>query len=184
MNLNTAQLLALKAAIAAEVDLAFAADRTAGNTGAMAAFFNQPSAFWVWRPSTPSASIMEVITWASFTPLDAADGTAIYTNRALVCALKRDNLWAMLTQSGLNTAQLGVRNNLSDALQNVPAGAAGALLDAGWLGAGKVKAAISRLATKGENLFTTGTGTANTPGLLGVEGDVTNENVYTALATN
>ena len=86
--------------------------------------------------------------------------------------MKRDNLWLLLARDSVPTSTSNAQKTLSDALQNVPGGAAGALLDAGWLGAGKVKAAISRLATVAETAFTTGTGTAGQPGLLGWEGSV------------
>lgn len=60
----------------------------------------------------------------------------------------------------------------SDALVNVPSGASGALVDAGWLGAGKVKAAISRPASRLEQVFATGTGTSASPGSLVVNTQV------------
>jgi hypothetical protein len=179
--LTTAQLSTLKAAILAETDPTFDALRATGQTGAMAAWYNEDSAFVVWRNSTKAVDILAAVTWANFTPADAADATALYTNRALLCQLKRDNLWCMLARDSLPTSSASTRTNLSDALQNVPAGVGGALLDGGWLGTGKVKAAISRFATKAEALFTTGTGTSNTPGALVWEGIVSNQNVVDAL---
>ena len=50
--------------------------------------------------------------------------------------------------------------------------AGGSAIDAGWLGAGKVKATISRIATVAELAFATGTGTVAQPGDLGWEGAV------------
>ena len=181
MALTTAQLPALKSAILAETDPAFVDARQQGAVGIMADFYNQPSTFYVWRSSTLTTDIAAAISWASFTPADAPDTTTIYTNRALVCALKRDNLRTLLERDSLPTDRLNTRQSLTDALQSVPAGVGGALLDAGWLGADKVKTAISRVAKRGEALFVTGTGTAGTPGALVFEGDISIDDVVQAI---
>ena len=182
MAFTTAQLTTLKAAILAETDPAFVALRQANNEQGMADWYNAPSTFYVWRPIADASLILDAIVWSSLTPADTADGNAIFTNRALVCQAKQLNLQILLQgRDSLATGRTNVRNALSDALLNVPAGAAGALLDAGWLGAGKVKEAISRLATRCERLFSTGTGTAGTPGLLVYEGTVTAQDISDAL---
>ena len=72
----------------------------------------------------------------------------------------------------ITTQKLSTRHDLTDALTLVPAGAGGAAIDAGWLGAGKVKETISRFATVAENAFTSGTGTVGQPGNLGWQGSV------------
>lgn len=177
------QLQTLKTAILAETDAGFVAFRQANNEQGMADFYNAASAFFVWRPITSASTILDAVTWASLTPSDTADGTATFTNRALVCQAKQLNLQILLQgRESLATGLTNVRQGLTDALLNVPAGSGGALLDAGWLGAGKVKAAISRLATRGERLFATGTGTAGTPGLIGgFEGNVSAQDISDAL---
>ena len=183
MALTPAQLPALKAAILAEVNPAFVVARTNGQTPLMTEFYNADAspAWYVWRTTTPTTDIAAAVSWANFTPTDTPDATTLYTNRALLCALKRDNLRTLLDRDSLPTDKANTRQALTDALQNVPAGAAGALLDAGWLGADKVKTAISRGVTRGERLFVTGTGTAGTPGSLGFEGAITDADIGAAL---
>lgn len=181
MSLSTSQLQSLKTAILAETDPTFAEYRTNGQTPLMAAWLNGDSTFVVWRSATRCSDILGAITWASFTPADNPDSTTLYMNRALVCQLKRDNLWCMLARDSINTATTAARQNLTDALQNVPAGVGGALLDAGWLGAGKVKATISRFASRAEKIFASGTGSSGIPGVLGWEGLLTDSDISAAL---
>lgn len=164
--MTPSQITTLRAAVFA--DGAATALLQAGNEPGLRDYLNGASTFYVWRSSTPTSDIMDAITWASLTPADAADGTATFTNRALICQAKQINLQIVLQgRESVSTGKANVRGALSDALTNVPAGAGGALLDAGWLGAGKVKSAITRLATNAEHAFTSGTGTSGTPGNLG-----------------
>ena len=184
MQLSVSQLQTLKTAIAAEVDSTFAALRTAGDEQGMADFYNADTspAWYAWRPSTVAAEVFNAITWASLTPADTPDSTATYTNRALLCQAKQINLQILLQgQSWIATGKATIRQGLNDALQNVPAGSGGALLDAGWAGAGKVKAAISRVVTRGEKLYASGTGTAGQPGDMTQEGRITAQNISDAL---
>lgn len=178
------QLATLKAAILAETDPEFVGYRTNGQTGLMAQWLNAEAVptWYVWRTNTSTTDIAAVITFASFTPADAPDSTTLYTNRAMVCALKRDNIRTLLERATLPTALLNTRQSLTDALQNVPAGVGGASLDAGWLGAGKVKSVITRAVTRAERLFVTGTGTANTPGALTWEGPLSDATISAALS--
>ena len=151
---------------------------------AIAAAYNQLAspAYYVWASYTSADAIMDAITWASLTPSDAADGTATFTNRALLCQAKQFNLSILLQgRDRVASGKLNVRQGLSDALQNVPAGASGALVDAGWAGAGKVKAAITRQATRLEKLFATGSGTTATPSVLGYDGTIGYQEVLDAL---
>jgi hypothetical protein len=98
------------------------------------------------------------------------------------CQGKQLNLQILLQgRESVATGKLTVRQGLTDALTNLPAGAGGALVDAGWLGAGKVKAAISRTVTRAERLYANGAGTAGTPGNLTFEGIVTAQNISDAL---
>ena len=141
-----------------------------------------PSGYYVWKSSTDTASLMDAITWANLTPADTADGTATYTNRALACQAKQLNLQIMLQgRESLATGRASVRAGLTDALTNVPAGAGGALLDAGWLGAGKVKSAIQRQATVLEKLLATGSGTTNSPSTMAVESPISYPEVQAAM---
>jgi len=165
--MTPAQLSNFKTAILSDPNLTTLV--STGQTGAIAQYYQADSAFWVWRSSTPSSDIVDAVTWSNYTPSDAPDSTTLFLNRCEICAIKRDNMRAMLASERLLTGKNSTRVNLQDALQNVPAGAGGALLDAGWIGAGKVKATISRLANKLEALFATGTGTSANPGALVVE---------------
>lgn len=173
MPLTANQITALRPAVAAEPSLAQAI--LSGNDLAIAQWLNAAAVpdYFVWRPITGTGEILDAITWANLTPADTADGTAAFTNRALACQAKQLNLQILLQgRNDLATGKTTVRQGLSDALTNVPAGAAGAPLDAGWLGAGKVKAAITRKASNAEKALATGTGTAGTPSVMGFEGDV------------
>jgi hypothetical protein len=172
----------LKAAILAETDGEFVALRNSGATGAMANWYNTPSdpAFYVWKTSASTDDIYDAVDWQKLTPTDSPDDTQTYTNRALVCQAKQINLQIMLQgQSRINAAKLKIRQGLTDALQNVPSGTAGAMLDAGWL---SVKNTLYRQATRGEKIYATGTGTVGVPGLAVFEGSIRNEDIVLALS--
>lgn len=179
MNLDTTQLQVLAAAIAAETDPAFVISRNAGATGEMAAFFNTNSEFVVWKSNTLVDDVFNAVVWASMTPTDAPDATQEWMNRALACQGKQFNLQTMLTgRSTIRSDKNLIRAGLNDCLTNVPSGAGGTLVAAGWAG---VKLSMQRFACKGEALFTSGTGTTAAPGNLGVEGTVTDANIVSAL---
>lgn len=178
------QLATLKAAILAETDVVFVPLRQANNEQGMADWYNGlTSPAWVaWRPTTSAADILDAITWASLTPADSPDATATYTNRALLCQAKQLNLQIMLQgRESIATGKLTIRQGLTDSLTNLPAGAGGALVDAGWLGAGKVKTAISRTVSRAERLYANGTGTAGSPGNVTFEGSITAQDISDAL---
>lgn len=179
MALTTQQVATLKAYILADPVLS-AKPMTSGGAAEIAVALNQPAAvaFYVWRNSTPAADILDAIVWASLTPADTADGSAIYTNRALVAQARQLNLQIILQgRESIPTGRPNVRQGLTDALLGVPTGVGGALLDAGWLGAGKVKTTITRQTSVVEKLFATGTGTVGVPGVLVYEGPITSDDV-------
>lgn len=179
--MTPAQLITLKAAIAAETDPVFVGYRTAGSTGSMADWYNVPSTVVVWRSTTPTGEVFNSVTWANLTPNDIPDGTLVWECRSLACQGKQFNLQTMLGgQQSVASGKVNIRNGLQDALTNVPAGAAGALIGAGWL---VVRAAIQRFATSGEKIFATGTGTAALPSDLGFEGSISNGDILKALAS-
>lgn len=183
MSLNTAQIAQLKTAMAAETDPAFVQARTDGNSQAMADFFNSaaPVDFIVWNSATQVQAVFDAISWASLTPADAPDGTGLFTNRALACQAKQFNIQILLQgRTAIDANKANVRQGLRDALQNVPAGAAGALLDAGWT---PVKAALTRKATRAEKLITSGTATVANPVSLVFDGMVTDQDVIKAAAS-
>ena len=176
--LTTSQIAALKAAIIADPNLATAYANK--DVRAIDTYLSGDSTFVVWKSTTPTAEIFDAITWANLTPNDSPDGTQVWANRNLQCQSKQLNLQIMLQgQSQLATGKANVRGGLSDALSNVPSGAGGALVNAGWLPG--VKTAIYRFASLYEKIFATGTGTSGTPGNLVVEGSPVLSEVADAL---
>lgn len=134
--------------------------------------------FYVWRTTTPAADIGNAIVWSALTPVDAPDGTATYTNRALLCQAKQINVQTLIQgRDSVASNKSNIRAGLQDALTNIPAGASGASIGAGWA---SVKSAMTRTATVLEQLLSTGTGTAVTPADLGYEGSIDNNTVDTA----
>ena len=171
--MTPAQLTTLKAAVLASQDAEIQAAAAARNDTLLAQLLNAPSTFVVWRIDVPSTELVGAIKLANFTPIDAPDDTLLYNNRCALCELKQNNVRMILSRDFVTAQKLSTRQDLTDALTNVPAGAGGAAIDAGWLGAGKVKETISRFATVAETAFTSGTGTAGQPGNLGWQGDIT-----------
>jgi hypothetical protein len=164
--LTTAQLSQLKAAIIADANLATAYDKK--DVGFMVNYLKGNSTFVVWRDSTLTSDIFDAIVGSNLTPSDAPDGTQLFENRAMVCQGKQNSLMILLQgQLQLSTGKSNIRVWLQDALTGLPSGASGAVTNAGWPA---VKTAISRFATLYEKIFSTGTGTAGTPGSLVVEG--------------
>ena len=171
--MTPAQLTTLKAAILASQDAAVQSAAATRNDTELARLLNLPSTFYVWRSTTPADEVADAILWDRLTPADTPDGSAIQTNRLLLCQAKQMNLQVLLQgRDSIGTGRTNLRAGLSDALLNVPSGVGGATQDAGWLGAGRVKATIARLATVAEKVFATGTGTSGTPGVLVLEGSI------------
>lgn len=170
--MTPAQLTTLKAAVLASQNAEIQAAASARNDTLLAQLLNAPSTFIAWRIDVPSTELVGAVKLANFTPIDAPDDTLLYANRCHLCELKQNNIRMLLSRDIVTAQKSSTRQDLTDALTNVPAGAGGAAIDAGWLGAGKVKETISRFATVAENAFTNGTGTAGQPGNLGWEGQV------------
>jgi hypothetical protein len=150
------------------------ADQTAsaliaqGNDIGLADWMNAPTSQYIWRQYTPADDVFDAIVWANLTPIDAPDGTALWTNRALLCQAKQINLQIMLQgKERVATAKPNIRNSLSDALLNVPSGASGATQSAGWAA---VKSVISRIGTRAEMALATGAGTQASPSTPAWEG--------------
>ncbi len=181
--MNTQQLTTLKAAVLASQDQAIQAAAASRNDTELAKLLNLPSTFSVWRYDVPTSELVGAIKLANFTPIDAPDDTLLYNNRCAVCELKQNNIRLLFARESITAQKLSTRQDLIDALTNVPAGVGGAAIDAGWLGNGKVKATITRFATVAEKVFATGTGSAGVPGDLGVQdgaviqGDVTIDDI-------
>lgn len=151
----------LKALAAADpIAQAWVNDATADDQ-ALADWLNTDTTKYIWKTFTPSDDVFNEIVGANMTPVDAPDGTTLWTNRALMCQAKQLNIQTLLQgKDRLATSKANIRNTLSDALLNVPSGANGVAQSAGWAG---VKAVISRIATRAEVALATGTGTKASP---------------------
>lgn len=166
---NTTQKAALKSAILA--DAAGVAAIASGDNVNIMNWFNGPSTFIVNKNTTEISSILDNITWANFTPANPAAGAGQdFANWAIQCALKRDNVWAILnsSQGTISSNKANIRAGLQDALTGIPSGVAGATRAGGWPA---VQAIMQRPATMAEKVFATGTGTSgNNAGTLIFDG--------------
>jgi hypothetical protein len=178
--LTTAQLTILKAAIDADPalnNLPLSDDDAFFIASAMNA--QATPDYFVWRPDTPVQSVFDAINWANMTPVDAPDGTALWTNRSLACQGKQFNLQTMLSgRDTISSNKPSIRAGLQDALTGLPSGAGGAARSGGW---SNVQLAMQRLATRVEKLLiVSGTGSTASPALMGFEGPLTYGDVQAA----
>lgn len=185
MSLTLAQLQAIKADIAANSDLNVFPQNSDGSS-AIADLYNIVGNQDVWRTEAPVAAIYDAITWANYTPADAPDTTAIYTNRLLAIQTKQMNLQNILQgRATVDASKANLRAGLRDAVVAIPAGAGGASVSAGGASGVTVLTACVRKATRIEKLLaptpaTTGTVTAN---LLGFEGMISYRDIDQARAS-
>lgn len=173
--MTPAQITSLRAKVLLDqTAVAMMQDR---DTTSLRDYLNAPAspAYKVWRSSTDAATVSDSVVWSSLTPNDTADGTAAFTNRALVCQAKQINLQILLQgQTQINSAKSNIRAGFQDALTNVPSGAGGAPVNAGWPA---VKAAMTRAATLAEKLVATGTGSDGSPANLDIDGELSDQDV-------
>ena len=157
--LTTAQQATLAAHICASTDQDVIDALAIRNDNALAALYNQDSTFVVWRTSVPVEEYRNALTW---TEVDAL-------------TIGKARIWEWIT--GQMTLPLepykdAVRQGLADC----------------WSPTSDTRAALiaisKRFATLCESLFTTGTGTDATPGLLVFEGLVTSQDIGQALNNN
>ena len=166
MALTTAQKAAIKADILANSDLNVFPQGSDGAFG-IAALYNTVTATDVWRTDAPVSAINDGIDYTKFTPTDAADGTAIYTNRVLAIQTKQMNLQNMLVgKDKIDASKANIRAGIRDAVIQLPAGTGGALISAAGASGVNVLTPMVRKANRIEKLFattqaTTGTVTAN-----------------------
>lgn len=188
MPLTTAQLQAVKADITANPDLNTV---PAGLDGSyeIARLYNLPPAvaMSVWRTDTPVQAIFNAITWANYTPNDAADGTQIYQNRCYLLSIKQMNLQTMLANSPINTANPLTRGGVRDAVVSLPAGTAGAMISAGGASGVTVLNACLRNANRIEKLLATASQASDTTGtvtarVMGFEGRLNHNDIEEAKA--
>jgi hypothetical protein len=165
MQLNSQQLLTLKAAVLAETDPGFVVLRDAGNDDGMAAFYNVTAspAYIVWKSKVTQDEIM----------LNGFDWSRVDN-----LSVGKARVWEWM----FDNAQKSINPSKS----NIRAG-----IDATWAGTAAdlaVRAAVyvhcKRAATVGEKLFSTGVGTDAAPSVMAAEGAITAQNISDALRSN
>lgn len=161
MALSQNQLPALKAAILAETDVAFVAFREAGAVGAMAAFFNQPSAFVVYRSSVETSEIGKTVNYDAVAAMTTAN-------------LARIDTFEVLNPTSFDPGRSDIRSYFANTFSGALGGQGQATRDA-------LEALWRRFAKRGERLFATGTGTSLAPGVLVFEGDIAESDVVQAI---
>lgn len=157
MSLTPAQLITLKASILAETDAAFVALRQANNEDGMAAWYNAAGTFVVWKASVSITDTGKAFNGTEWAGMTSANHTRLQTV-------------AQYLQS-YNPGLADIRTMFNDI----------------WSGAGgtNTRAALlalwKRFALRGERVYSTGTGTDATPGLLVFEGLISAQNISDAL---
>ena len=180
------QLATVKAAILADPALS-AQPMNSDGAFAIAAALNLPASPQenVWRTNASVQAINDAIDWAKYTPVDAADGTAIYTNRLLLIQSKQMNLQCMLIgRDTVDASKANVRAGLRDAVINIPACANGASVQAGGASGVTVMNKCIRPALRIEDILATGQATTGgvTAKIMGYEGTMSYQEVEQARA--
>lgn len=153
----------------------------------IAAHYNGLTGTMAWRTEVPTRLVRSKIVLSSYTPNDAADNTATFTNRALLAQTKQINLQLMM--QGIETLDMSIpqaRSDLRDAVIQIPTGAAGAMVSASGASGVNVLTVCTRDATVGEMLFATGARGSDTTGtvtarVLTYQGDVSAQTVSDAI---
>lgn len=163
-QLTTAQRAALAAYVATNLSQF---PHTPDGAYAVADALNQVDASntSVWWTATPTNAIFDTITWAAYTPNDAPDGTALFTNRVLTAQTKQMNLQNMLVgRDFIDASLVTFRAGLRDAVIQLPTGTGGAMVAPGGASGVTTLTACKRptLATKCEKLFSAGASTTGT----------------------
>ena len=168
MSLTPAQLLTLKSDMLGASNATLAPLIAANDTSLIAAYYaGQHPSTRVWREDCTPAQVHAVIVWANLTPVDNADGTALYTNRTQICLIKQANLQMMLTPGGgafLPAAVQTYRDGMQDALTGIPSAVGGTKQGAGF---NAVENAMRRLGSRLEVLFSVVQGNASKTDVYG-----------------
>jgi hypothetical protein len=157
------QFPALKAAILAETDPVFVPLRQANDEPGMANWLNADSATWCWRTAVSRAELynktsVNNTTWS----------WQFYKSQSVT----EQNAWVQMF--------MGDQADFSQ--DNLRAGIAVIFTSASAVNATHALAIGKRLATRGEKVFASGTGTKATPGKFGgFEGNVTAQNIADAM---
>jgi hypothetical protein len=158
-HLTNAQLLTLKAAIAAETDPTFVGYRTAGSTGQMAEWYSADAspAFVVWKSAVTIRETGQAFNGAEWAGMTSANHTRLQTVAQYLASY--------------NASIAGIRAMFDDIWSGAGGTATRAALLALW----------KRNARRIEKLFATGTGSDASPATLVVEGVISNEEIVLAL---
>lgn len=164
MALTNEQVPILKAAILAETDPTFVAFRTAGSTGAMAAYFNTPSTFVVWKTNLSEHTITGEV---------SSEGTVWSWPAYIARSMSEQNGWARMFNGTytINPSLPQVRTGVAD----IFSGGTGAAQRTHLLAIAK------RFASRGEAIYAAGIGSVATPGTLVFEGGIGEYDVVRAL---
>ena len=186
MSLTTAQQTIIRNAVNADGTLNQKPHNTDGAYDIAAALnLTDASNTSVWWTATPADNLFNAITWASYTPNDAPDGTATWTNRCLAAQTKQINLQIMLVRQTINMANTTTRAGLRDAVILVPTGAGGAMVAPGGASGVTTLTACIRptYATRAEKLLTLGPSTTGTvtADVLAFEGNLSYPDVMQAM---
>lgn len=170
-NLTNQQKIDLAADIAANTNTAPGTTgqiknlaQNADNAFAVAAWYSGVAFpnYFVWSDAVSVDDIEDAVTWANYTPADAADSTVLYQNRAMLIQTKQLNLQLLLQgKQTFDATKKNRRAGLNDATTNLPSGASGVNRSGGWAG---ILPVLSRVATNAEKLFAVddGAGIGNT----------------------
>ena len=191
MALTPAQSATLKAAINANPTwAAFSLD--GDGPLELAALLNAPAspAFPVWRTDAPVNSIIDSITWSSYTPADAIASSdpalTQQTARLLTIQTKQMNLQLMLQgRESINCSRPNVRAGLRDAVIQIPSGANGANTSPGGASGATVLNVCTRNATEAERILALQSNASDTTGgvtarVMGWEGQLSASDVLIA----
>lgn len=162
MQLTTTQLQTLKTAIQAETDPEFVGYRNAGDNAGMSNWYNEASAFVVYKTSETMAAIGATINYVAFEALTTAN-------------LEKINTFSRLNQTTVPPNKADIRSFWANVFSGALGGQGQATRDA-------LDALWKRFATRGERLYATGTGTTLSPGALVFEGSISTDDVRAALA--
>lgn len=185
MALTDAQKLIVKNYIAADPTLNNQPSDGDG-LGFIRDHLNSPSSpvALVWNSTTPVDNLNDTIDRSKFTPTDAADGNAIWTNRCLAAQTKMMAIDGLLFgRSTINAEKATIRASIRDALIQLPTGAGGAFVAAAGASAVTALTACTKNTTVIQRLLlavasvTTGSVTA---GIIRYVGPIDNNDVDAA----
>jgi hypothetical protein len=208
--MTTAQLQALKAAIAANTNTVLiggvatainAVPHGADNAQAIADWYNLAAspAYTVWNTAVPLKTIRSAVNLQNYTPTDAVPPTGstaqitndamLFANRCMACQLKQGNAIFLISgESSVDCSPLQYRQSYNDCMTAIPSGTSGAPQNAGWgisSAPGAVRLAMQRTATNFEKLFTVASTAAPNAGNVGTDarGAITNPDTLVVQGT-